>query len=357
MSLAWADFKDDYFLPGEQAVAERIPYHCIVCADIIQDAWASRCGHVVCEGCLSKSIVTNVILEKTCFLCHGKEPNWARAFNVNFQIKALKIRCPRAPACKWEGTLGDFLEHCNTKCELRQVECKNFGCGVRYVACESKQHDHWCRHEREVQCPKCMVAMHFDELEDTHPGECEAAEIECGKCKQKTERRQLVYHASYLCPEELISCGKCSDGKTFARKDTAKHKEVCLAEEMMCLCGQMILRRDKETHRVDPEFALRHLDIATLTARKERERAEEAEMKLRALQREMKQLKDKKRAREPEPEAEEDASSGGSHDENTHSLKTAETGLLFVNVLAAVIIAPILCHYWARFIHAWLLSE
>lgn len=358
MPLQWSDFKDEYFLPGELAIAERIPFRCPVCFHSVGEApVSSMCGHTVCSDC-AMTAYPDFILNPhpdICFVCRGKDPHWAPAYNVKFQVKALKIQCPRAPDCKWTGTYSDFLEHCNTKCEQRTYECKRFRCGQTVKLQEKESHDKWCLTEREVKCDDCGESMICTELLDVHPDECKRAQVPCPHCDDGPFLRiELEQHRKEECGETVVGCAKCGT-PTLKRKDTSRHKAVCKGEDQLCLCGQSVPRKDMAAHMASAEFALQHLaasqaTVANLEATAARLAKEKREME--KLVGQLKSETKKKRRRETKETEEEEGSSRD--DSNVELLKTADLGLLVVVITTALITSPFVAFAMARYITFWM---
>lgn len=297
-------------------------------------------------------------------MCHGKNPSWAQAFNVAFQIKSLKIQCPRAPECKWTGTYSDFLEHCNRKCELRSYTC-SWGCGQIVEHPKAEEHMAWCWDQRKVICDKCSERVLYRDAVETHDEYCAGVEVTCGDCNGKIKRGELKHHTDEECPEVSITCDKCN-GYPFKRKDAERHE--CPAAEVLCECGMMVVRRELEEHKQSATFALRHLEvyqkmlgnsqatIARLT--KEKKELEQLVGQIKSNKRpheDRDERKSKKKRRQDSDDEEDvDKKQELSDDSNLSIMKLGDVGALSLIFFVSVVLAPLLCLQCARYVQQYL---
>jgi hypothetical protein len=281
-----AEFKDELFLPGELAIAERIPHRCPCCFGILVAPLASICGHVVCTECVVKLYGGAWADAAECRMCHGKKPGWHRAVTVEFQLKNLKVKCglhqfrcpPGAnaehrqtrdatkyaaqlkagPECPWTGNLSDRTEHIAKKCPYAFVGCP-YDCGLK-VARESEDiHLEWCLFQREIDCKLCgETCTGYDDLANGHHRICPEMNVGCAYCEKITLRKEHPAHVA-VCEEAPITCDKCGT-YPFKRKDMRNHLVVnCPAVRIQCTCGQRITRAQMEEHKKDPAAAVLHL--------------------------------------------------------------------------------------------------
>lgn len=360
MTLQWSDFKDEYFLPGELSVAERIPFRCPVCFHSVgNEPVSSSCGHTVCCTCLRTAHPNFLSAPKPdkCFVCHGNDPYWAPAYNVKFQVKALKIQCPRAPECKWQGTYGDFLEHCNTKCEQRTYKCQ-YGCEQTIQHSKKAEHEQWCLIERLVHCPDCDEEMAFGKLGLHCSNECKEHTEQCSGCNGFLKRKDLEEHQEDECPEGTVDCAKCDI--PVLRKNLTRHKASCKGENESCICGKSIPRKDMATHMASAEFALQHLaasqaTVANLEATAARLLKEKLDLEGLLRWKEVKENKKetKKRHRETK-EADSKEEEGSSRDDsNVELLKTADLGWILLLLIICCTICPFVALSLAHRINRW----
>ncbi|KAH6922722.1 hypothetical protein HPB50_018338 [Hyalomma asiaticum] len=89
------------------------------------------CGHSMCQSCCSAN---SQDAERRCPLDQKQFDNFGSSVLTENEAKTLKVHCWNEPhGCKFEGNMGNMLEHYEKQCTAHTVECLRCGNSVPHT--------------------------------------------------------------------------------------------------------------------------------------------------------------------------------------------------------------------------------
>ena len=201
---------------------------CPVCQGILQDPVQTSCGHSFCSKCSPQQYRRHCHLE--CHVCRSmcsvtEDPKEAR------RVKNLRVKCPNHDAgCKWTGTLGDSLQHCD-QCQFEVIYCPNSerDCDVRLQRGFMQDHAERECEKRMYHCQYCGTEDVFSFITCDHLKQCHRYPVSCpNHCGAAEIPREIIEKHRKKCPNEVLPCKFHNIGctKMVQRKLLQDHLET-----------------------------------------------------------------------------------------------------------------------------------
>jgi TRAF-type zinc finger len=168
---------------------------------------------------------------------HASQDTEARCKTCHSSNK--RARCGDDVACRWEGTLADYLgKHQRGQCDFDPVECVH--CGLMVLKLDMEEHH---RMTCLLPCKQCGVKVRASELERHKKNQCRLRKLRCNLCQIMVKANLLDSHLERSCPNVEVACLYCH--QTMPRKDLGKavyddqhmHHYACTGH--LALCSQM----------------------------------------------------------------------------------------------------------------------
>lgn len=192
------------------------------------------CKNNFCEGHLKNT--SNVLTQNKCPICFSEKFDAFPDSQTNEKIQALLVYCPNKDVgCTWVGRLSQVDAHCDGG---------DLGCPYQ-----------------EIQCPsKCGVSIRCKDLESHLMANCPCY---CQYCKTTGDEVFITDQHKEKCPKFTVQCPN-GCGVTMFQENINEHCKVCPLEKIQCEyyrlgCSDVILRKNKEQHKIDN--VIQHLDL------------------------------------------------------------------------------------------------
>ena len=194
------------------------------------------CGHIFCKSCLdnAKDAIASFPYhynvrnaQYVCPMCRSIEFTTVPNKQICREVRSLQIFCTnKEKGCTWQGEVNSICNHLlsehNDGCQFETVKCFN-ACGIKL------QRQHLTSHV-ETKCPYQI--------------------IECQYCELRRQRRFIIGKHIEECPRFPLPCPNGCGINNIPRKDTDKHRAVCLHEIVQCrnFCRKKMQRQYLTNH-------------------------------------------------------------------------------------------------------------
>ena len=259
---------------------------CAVCHLVLRDPMLSRCGHHMCSDCLSEIAARSNRQMFSCPTCRTNLDKSSDFFPDNAlkrRLLDLRVRCKNAEGgCDWIGELRTLRNHTKKRCKFRQCSLK---CGKRVRKDQFQFHlENECPH-RSVRCVHCSEEMDAGEIE-THRSGCPRLPVSCiFQCGLTVPREEMDAHVDKqgACPAVVLQCDCREVGCEFkgTRSELEEHNRANVHKHLVL--AMVEVRKEKERVR-NLEFNLASSQCSLATATEDKEKIRSLESNLVAVQ-------------------------------------------------------------------------
>jgi len=201
----------------------------------------------------------NSVVNNICPVCRTEDFVTFPNKQVDREVKNLFVYCAnKEKGCKWQGEVNYINNHLT----------KDEGCEYEDVVCR-------------VGCGEVMYRQNLIEHIET---KCPRRKVDCQYCQLRDEHQFIEGKHKEECVEHPISCpNKCEEAVSFPRKDLNDHKSKCPLEMIDCEyhsmgCEVRMTRQTQQEHsRKEMEY---HLHLTKLKLDKTLAKLDETTAKL-----------------------------------------------------------------------------